>query len=1100
MARSSLDNVLHYARALGGGVADLPEPCLLDRFLSRADEAAFASLIERHGPMVLSVCRRVLGNAHDAEDAFQATFLVLARRAGSLRRRASVAGWLYGVACRVAWRARADAARRRLHERRAQALRPEAPAAEVPPDLGDVLGEELARLPEAYRQPVVLCHLEGLTNEEAARRLGWPVGSVKGRLFRARELLRSRLARRGLAPTVALLDAALAGQTAEAVPAALAEKALRAALARGPAAAEAVSAPVTALARAALRQGPWARFRLALAVVVLLAVLGGAAALVPGGAAPAPAGQPVRPAAPDPKPPAGPPPAAVAPIDLHGDPLPPGARARLGTVRFREGSGIAHIAYSPDGKLLISMSQVGEVAFWDAATGRRLRELPGKQGRWAALACSRDGKFLATSGEDGAVKLWDAAAGKEVRRLPGHKGRAALAFSPSSKLLASAGADGQLVLWEVATGKELRRQQVAKQSFCCVAFSPDGKTVLAGGHNGGLQVWDLATGGQPRERPEVGWGVFALGFSPGGKILAAGTTNNEVVLWDMASGKLLRRLPAHKGYIRGIAFLGDGDVLAVGHYVSSLLVREPPGVRFWDVHTGKEVRVLHDCDATVESIALSPDGRTLAVADSCSIRRWDLQTGNELPPHAEHHGGVRVLGVSVDGKTVFTGCEEGVLRQWDTTTGKVLRSYKGHRSCVQFGGLSADGKVLCSGGPGPAVFLWDPNQARPRLELPVPKNSYLRTIALAADGRTLATVPEGHGLFLWDTATGKQLRRIGPEERPYCIGFSPDGKTLASGGWDSRGHRCLKFWDLATGKELAANFDVGWLHAVAFSPDGQWLAACEVANRDATDGVQLYDTRAKEIRRFRGHRGIVYDVAFAPDGWTLASGGQDGTVRLWELATGQERRVLRGHPGGVGSLAFSADGRTLISSAGDSTVLVWDLAAPGGKAAPPKAQLEQDWAALSSPDAPRAYEAICRLAAFPKQSVPLLRERLLGLKEGPEQVRRWIRELDDRRFVVRERAMVELKKLGRQVEADLRRALTQAPPEARRRLERLLADLPRGPAQGPTGGSLQRLRALEVLDRAGTAEARQVVEALAAGPADSSLTRQARAVLRRLGK
>src|SRR5215468_3442314 len=109
MSRAALASVLHYARSLAGSAADLPEPLLLERFLSRREEAAFAALVERHGPMVLGVCRRVLGNAADADDAFQATFLVLARQAASLRKRASLASWLYGIACRVAWRARADA-------------------------------------------------------------------------------------------------------------------------------------------------------------------------------------------------------------------------------------------------------------------------------------------------------------------------------------------------------------------------------------------------------------------------------------------------------------------------------------------------------------------------------------------------------------------------------------------------------------------------------------------------------------------------------------------------------------------------------------------------------------------------------------------------------------------------------------------------------------------------------------------------------------------------------------------------------------------------------------------------------------------------------
>jgi RNA polymerase sigma factor (sigma-70 family) len=183
-----------------GAVGDLTDGELLERFVARRDEGAFEALVERHGPMVLRVCRGVLADRHDAQDAFQATFLVLVRRAGSVRKRDSVASWLFGVAGRVAARARADAARRRRHEREAAEMstRSDGGEGEDRPDPGPVLREEVARLPEKYREAVVLCYLEGHTYEAAARRLGRPVGTIKVRLSRARDLLRCRLARRGL--------------------------------------------------------------------------------------------------------------------------------------------------------------------------------------------------------------------------------------------------------------------------------------------------------------------------------------------------------------------------------------------------------------------------------------------------------------------------------------------------------------------------------------------------------------------------------------------------------------------------------------------------------------------------------------------------------------------------------------------------------------------------------------------------------------------------------------------------------------------------------------------------------------------------------------
>jgi RNA polymerase sigma factor (sigma-70 family) len=177
---------------------------LIEQFLTGANEEvgdAFEALVKRHGPMVLGVCRQILRHQQDAEDAFQATFLALARKAGTIHNRKLVGCWLYEVTCRIAIRARAQTARRRLQLRTWEVEAPDAgPERDVARDeLRPVLYDEVNRLPQKYAVPLLLCYLEGETNEEVARLLQWPVGTVKGRLLRARGLLRKRLSLRGLA-------------------------------------------------------------------------------------------------------------------------------------------------------------------------------------------------------------------------------------------------------------------------------------------------------------------------------------------------------------------------------------------------------------------------------------------------------------------------------------------------------------------------------------------------------------------------------------------------------------------------------------------------------------------------------------------------------------------------------------------------------------------------------------------------------------------------------------------------------------------------------------------------------------------------------------
>jgi RNA polymerase sigma factor (sigma-70 family) len=257
MATGQVNRILHSLRRLaeGRGLAGQTDGQLLDGFISRRDESAFEELLRRHGPMVLGVCRRVLGHVHDAEDAFQATFMVLVRKARSVVPRDLVGHWLYGVAYRVALQAQAKGSRRRAREKQVSNMpHPTTPAPEPAGELGALLDLELSRLPEKYRVPVVLCDLEGRPRRAAARQMGVPEGTLSSRLAAARKLLARRLARHGLAVSGPALAAALAGGATQAgVPPALALSTAKAAAAG--AAADAVALGLLSARAAALTEG-----------------------------------------------------------------------------------------------------------------------------------------------------------------------------------------------------------------------------------------------------------------------------------------------------------------------------------------------------------------------------------------------------------------------------------------------------------------------------------------------------------------------------------------------------------------------------------------------------------------------------------------------------------------------------------------------------------------------------------------------------------------------------------------------------------------------------------------------------------------------------
>ena len=271
-----------------GTAGGLSDQQLLERFASGRDasaEAAFEVLVLRHGPMVLRVCRNVLRNSNDAHDAFQATFLVLVRRRGSIRQLESVGGWLYGVACRVATRARVDAARRRAVEQRAalrvvEAVDPSERDESVSGEFRPVIQEEVRRLPPKYRDVLVLCYWQGLTQDQAAVQLGCPLGTVRSRLARARDLLRRRLSRRGLTPLAGTVTAALDGSNASAsalsrfpVPSELVHSTIKAAsqVAAGQATAQVASGLVSSLVQGFLWSVTMSKIN---SVVVGLALVG----------------------------------------------------------------------------------------------------------------------------------------------------------------------------------------------------------------------------------------------------------------------------------------------------------------------------------------------------------------------------------------------------------------------------------------------------------------------------------------------------------------------------------------------------------------------------------------------------------------------------------------------------------------------------------------------------------------------------------------------------------------------------------------------------------------------------------------------------------
>jgi RNA polymerase sigma factor (sigma-70 family) len=1135
---NNTDNLLGYLRVMVAAWRDDPrgDAELLGRFAEAHDEAAFAALVGRHGSLVWQTCRRLLGDTPDAEDAFQATFLALARKAGTFPVE-SLAGWLHRVAWQAALKSRLSARRRRgLVRQLWTALRPASPPSAGRDELYAVLDEELVGLPERLRVPLVLRYLEGNTLEQVARVLGCSRRALGKRLAKGEAILRERLARRGLTVGGAAVAALFAGSDgAAAVPARLIGTTARAAVAFRAgeltgAPAEGARAVLRGLPeRALLRKGWWV-------VVACVCSIGASVAAWqppverPDAARLAAVEEAVHSADAANGEPAG--------TDRFGDPLPAGAVARMGTTRWRHVTGPT--AFTTDGKAFFTSGLL-----WDAATGKQLRRLRDAYGHpLRCMSVSANGRLIAALAGTGSAGVWEAATGKLLREWGTDV--TAIVLSPDGNTVRVGSLDRHLRVWDVPTGKTLRDWDLGA---VVDLFSPDGKVAAATPHekndvpgNYVTQLWDATTGTQlsriARAEP---WESYYKGaaFSPDGKVLAVGSGvmpvdpaakagDGSVCLWDVATGKELRRTAPDPSGTYSVAFSPDGKLLATGSGFGP--------VRFWDAATCKPAGVCKGYRSNVTSLAFSPDGATLATLSELHeniVRLWEVASGKEkTPPTGGHTGSILSVAFLPGDKTIVSGGRDGSVRLWDADTGGERRPPLRGGEFQAVVAPSSDAGTIVSvgsdfapaGGQGalmaaiqsPAtVRVWDAATGRELRHFAAPGGG-VQGAALSPDGKVLATVG-AEDVTLWDFATGKPRHRLAA--RPTCVAFSPDGKTLAVESvagplslWAPDSGK--KICDLPRGKTATGSY------GLAFSPDGRTLAAGELEETGVTIRLWRRDgdgNLAADAVIPTRHRDALWALAFSPDGQALASAGTDGTVCLWETATGGERRHFTGRddagqPGklrddSAWSLSFSGDGRRLAAGNSDTTVLVWDVTgrlADGHRLRPATlsdAELQALWADLAGADAARADRAVWALAAAPEQALPPLRQHLRPVPrpgDVKERVDRCIADLDNDAFTVRQAAEEELRRLGEAAETALRAAEAKTGSiEVRSYARRLLGAIKAARAN-PSSDALRSFRAVRVLGQSGTPEARRLLDSLVGGAPDARLTQEARAVARTL--
>jgi WD40 repeat protein/beta-lactamase regulating signal transducer with metallopeptidase domain len=678
-------------------------------------------------------------------------------------------------------------------------------------------------------------------------------------------------------------------------------------------------------------------------------------------------------------------PRAQPTADAHGDRLPAGALARLGTTRLRHQGDVTFVAFAADGKALVTAGRDGTIRLWDLTTGKEIRRFkrpqPGpakgaapaaqveiqavmqlmsqgqNEGKRALVALAPGGRILA-AGNGNVIRLWDVQTGKEVRsieRLPGTL--AGLLFSPDGKTLAGRTAGGGLLLVAADTGKLIHHikpaPRKASNAFVIsagangpeppgMAFTPDSKTLVAAATDyeqdkaiPSIKLWDLTTGREVRKIPVAGNGsVAAVAVAPGGKALAYGR-GGVVHVCDLDTGKEMQRLKAPDNQVASLSYSRDGKILAARGRNQKLAV--------WDAATGKALHALGDAaplrrstggfilvsagggfsGPETRALAISPDGKQIASASGSTVRIWDAVTGKELPLQGGHRRPPAAVRLSPDGKILISWGADQVIRRWDAATGRAL------------GAFAAPARTLL------ATF--------------------------SADGRVVALANADNTIRLHDTASGQELRRLTMQGSTVALAFAPGAKMIAARG----GNNLIHLFDVAAGKELrqialpstakpgqpgvlilgAAGPLAGAAPGLAFSPDGKLLLSVVPGN--SSRALVIIDVATgKQLRKIDSPQPLA-SFAFSPDGRTVATENADHTVTLWETASARERGRL-GKPalsspqpargtmavrfvidgvaargvddlsGPVG-LSFAPDGKTLAVRGPGGSIRAWEV-------------------------------------------------------------------------------------------------------------------------------------------------------------------------------
>jgi WD40 repeat protein len=575
----------------------------------------------------------------------------------------------------------------------------------------------------------------------------------------------------------------------------------------------------------------------------------------------------------------------------------------------RHDNNILSVAFSPDGKSILTGSQDSTARLWDLQ-GNLLHLFKGHEGIISSIAFSPDGKTVLSGSTDKTARLWDLN-GNLLQKFIGHRGIIfCVAFSPDGKTILTGSTDKTALLWNLQ-GNVLRVFNGHENIISSVAFSHDSRTILTGSNDKTARLWDLQ-GNTLQIFNGHKSAITSVAFSPDDKNIFTGSKDSTARLWDL-KGKVIRVFKGHENIITSVVPAADGKRLLTGSWDKT--------IRLWDMQ-GRILQIFKGHEAEIESVAFLPEGGTiLSGSGDRTARLWDLE-GLELQEMIGHDEAVNSVTFSHDGNNILSGSIDKKAILWDLH-GNIQQVFRGHEDGIWSVAFSPDDKTILTGSTDKTARLW--NLDGKVIQQLTGHEDVIWAVAFSPDGKKILTGSGDNTARLWDL-NGNVLHIFkGHEGSINSIAFSPDGTKILTGSWDKTVRLCSldgTLLQLFTGHE-------GYINSVGFSPDGKNIVT---GSWDKT--VRIWDLHGNVLQVLKGNDGYVSSVAFSPDGMSILTvssatryntmGTDDNTACLWDLQ-GNLLQLFKGHEGSIKSVAFSPNGKMIITGSWDKTSRMWEI-------------------------------------------------------------------------------------------------------------------------------------------------------------------------------